>query len=418
MSNNTAVKSKTPNIHARKLKPIDKVDIRAVEEKLIQARVSLLIQHPFFGNMATRLQIIRAESWCDTAATDGRHFYYNPSFIDSLTNKQVEFLFGHEVLHNVFEHLLRRDERNPKLWNISADYCVNQTLLDNNIGRIIPDCLYDTKYKDWSAEQVYEQLNEEYGQNGKTYEECVEEATARMLDDHFSNDMLDEREDGKPYLSESDKQKIRDEVREGLIASASQAAGKLPLGVKRLVDNLTHPKMNWRDLLRQHIQSCISSDYSYLRPNRKTLQQGIILPGVIKGETVSLCIAVDASGSISQEDVSDFLSEVNGIMSQYDDFEIRIWSFDTQVYNDTTFSLNSGDDIYSYEIKGGGGTSFNANWEYMKNEGIEPNIFVMFTDGYTGDGWGDPDYCETIFIVKHNKTAEAPHGITVIYEDL
>jgi len=110
------------------------------------------------------------------------------------------------------------------------------------------------------------------------------------------------------------------------------------------------------------------------------------------------------------------LTEVEGIMSQYDDYNIRIWSFDTQIYNDQTFTMGDGD-VLSYEVKGGGGTSFNANWDYMKEHGIEPKIFVMFTDGYTGDGWGDEDYCETIFIIKHNPNCKPPHGIAVAYEE-
>lgn len=415
---NNTTSTKKPNVHARKLKDISKINIKDVEEKLIQARITLLIQQPFFGTQATRLQLIQVDDWLDTAATDGRHFYYNPAFIDSLTTKQVEFLFGHEVLHNIFEHLLRRDSRNPKLWNVAADYCVNQTLIDNNIGKIIPDCLYSDQYNNWSAEQVYEHLNQEWGNGDQNFEEMLNEACSKLLDDHFGNDMLDERKDGKPYMSDSEAQTLRDEIRQNLLSDASTVAGKLPLGIQRIVEQLTQPKMNWRDVLRQQVQSCMSNDFSYTRPNRKTMQQGIILPGLIKGEAISVCIAIDSSGSISQTDVSDFLGEVNGIISQYDDYNIRVWSFDTQVYNDQLFSLDNGESIETYQIKGGGGTSFNINWDYMKEQNIEPKIFIMFTDGYTGDGWGDADFCESIFIIKGNKQAIAPHGITVIYENL
>ena len=428
MSNTTTSKNKKQNVHTRKLKDISKVDIAAVEDKLVQARISLLIQQPFFGNMVTRLPLVRAEEWLDTAATDGRFFYYNPAFIDSLTNKQVEFLFGHEVLHNVFEHLLRRDSRDAELWNVSADYCVNQILIDNNIGKIIPDCLYDSQYKEWSAEQVYEHLNNTLGTNGKSYEQALQDLIDKMVDSHCAGNLPGDDDDesegnseGKsrmPFLSDAERQKIRDEIREAMLNAAQQSAGIMPAGVKRLVNQLTQPKMNWRDILRQQVQSCISSDYSYLRPNRKTMQQGIVLPGVIKGETISVVIALDASGSISQADATDFLTEIDGIVSQYDDYNIRVWSFDTQVYNDQTFSLEGGEGISEYQIKGGGGTSFDVNWTYMKENGIEPKIFVMFTDGYTGDGWGDADYCESIFIVKHNQSAVAPHGITVTYEEL
>jgi predicted metal-dependent peptidase len=104
-------------------------------DKLVTGRIALLLKHPFFGNLATRLKLVNADDWCPTAGTDGRHFYYNTKFIDSLTPKETEFLFGHEVLHNVFEHMLVRiGDRDPQLWNIAADYAVNQILKDANIG--------------------------------------------------------------------------------------------------------------------------------------------------------------------------------------------------------------------------------------------------------------------------------------------
>ena len=91
-------------------------------DKLVTARIALLLKHPFFGNLATRLKIVNADDWCPTAATDGRHFFYNVKFIDSLTTRETEFLFGHEVLHNVFEHMMLRSEgRDPQIWNIACD---------------------------------------------------------------------------------------------------------------------------------------------------------------------------------------------------------------------------------------------------------------------------------------------------------
>ena len=108
--------------------PLGKTDPkldREVREKLITARVALLINSPFFGNLATRLKLINADEWCTTAATDGRKFYYNTEFIKSLPDRQVEFLVGHEVLHVVYDHFGRRGERDPQLWNIASDYCVN-----------------------------------------------------------------------------------------------------------------------------------------------------------------------------------------------------------------------------------------------------------------------------------------------------
>jgi predicted metal-dependent peptidase len=122
---------------------------------------------------------------------------------------------------------------------------------------------------------------------------------------------------------------------------------------------------------------------------------------------------MDMSGSITDSIAEEFLSEVNGILNQFDDYKIDIWTFDTEVYNHAKFSSDGGDSIESYVPKGGGGTSFECNWEYMKNNEMQPKIFIMFTDLCPCDGWGDPDYCDTIFVSRGNKGAVAPFGLTV-----
>ena len=135
---------------------------KAVREKLVTARIALLLKAPFFGNLATRLQLVNADEWCPTAATDGRNFYYNTRFIEMLRPKEIEFLFGHEVLHCVYDHFGRRGDRDPQLWNIANDYCVNGDLVKHNVGEKITSvpCLYDRKYDGMSSEEVYDALYE------------------------------------------------------------------------------------------------------------------------------------------------------------------------------------------------------------------------------------------------------------------
>ena len=120
---------------------------RIIREKLITARVGLLLRASFFGNLATRLKLVNADEWCPTAATDGRNFYYNSRFVDMLKPKEVEFLFGHEVLHCVYDHFGRRGDRDPQLFNIANDFAVNADLKKHLVGEFITSvpCLYDAK---------------------------------------------------------------------------------------------------------------------------------------------------------------------------------------------------------------------------------------------------------------------------------
>ena len=380
-----------------------------VVDKIIVARVGLLLRHPFFGNMATRLKIQDASEWCKTAATDGRHLFYNREFFGGLTTKQVEFVVAHEILHNVFDHMGRNEGRDRQIFNIAADYCVNGQLVRDHIGEQPPEIkiFHDPQHYNKSAEQVYDEIFEKYDQEQL-------KALGQLLDDHID---WEKDGEGRPVYSKDELKQIRDEIREATMQAANAAgAGNTPAGVARMIKDLTEPKMNWRELLRQQIQSTIKSDYSFSRPNRKGWHTGAILPGMKLDETIDIAVSLDMSGSITDEMSMDFITELKGIMDEYKDYNIKLWCFDTKVYNEQDFDGYSGEDILSYEIMGGGGTDFMCNWAYMKENDIVPKKFIMFTDGYPWDSWGDDNYCDTLFIIHGNDKIVPPFGSHAYYE--
>ena len=395
-----------------------------VIDKIVVARVGLLLRHPFFGNMATRLKIQECDEWCPTAATDGRNLFYNVDFFSKLSNKEIEFVIAHEILHCVFDHMTRREDRDPQLHNIACDYIVNNTLVRDNIGEKPKDIqiFQDWKYDGWTSEAVYDDIYK------KGKEEM--EKLGKLLDEHIDweegntpggGDKKDK--DGKgskqPVYSKEELEKIKDEIKDSMLQAAQTAgAGNLPKEIERVIKQFTEPKMNWREVLQTQIQSVIKNDYTFQRPSRKAWHSGAILPGTKHDETIDVCVAIDTSGSIRDEQVKIFLGEIQNIMSQYSDYNIKIWCFDTEVHNEQDFTPHD-ESLTEYKIEGGGGTDFMANWEYMKEHGIEPKKFIMFTDGYTWDTWGDPEYCDTVFVVHehHDKNVEAPFGVTVRYED-
>jgi len=381
-------------------------------EKLTTARIGLLLRHPFFGNMATRMKLIDASDWCPTLATDGRNFYYSNAFVDKLSTKEAEFGFAHEVMHNIFDHMGRREGRHPMLSNIAADYAANQILIDEKIGAkpSFIKIFQDDKYRDWSYEAIYNDIYEKA-------EKIDISKLGELLDDHLDQDDEDGGTGKKPKLTPEERKAIRDEIKEAMIASAqSCSAGKMPKGISRLIKDLTEPKMDWREILRMNILSIIKSNFSFNKPNRKSQHTGAVLPGLLNDETIDICVGIDMSGSISDAQGKDFLSEIKGIIDQYTDYKITVWSFDTQVYNQQEFTPDNGEDIAEYELKGGGGTDFMANWEYMKDHDIQPKKFIMFTDGYPCGDWGDEDYCDTLFVIHGNETIVAPFGQTTYYK--
>ena len=107
-------------------------------------------------------------------------------------------------------------------------------------------------------------------------------------------------------------------------AAQAAGAGNLPAEVERMIKEFTEPKMNWREILQQQIQSTIKNDFTFQRPSRKAWHTGAILPGMNYDTTIDIAIAIDMSGSISNEQGSVFLGEIQNIMSQYQDYNSRL----------------------------------------------------------------------------------------------
>lgn len=407
-----------------------KLDLE-IREKLIQARIGLLILHPFYGNLALRLKLVNADSWCPTAATDGKNFFYNTKFVDKLPDGQVLFLFGHELLHCVYDHMGRYDGRNPMLANVAADYCVNGDLVQNKVGTpitVVP-ILHDHKYYNWSFERVYDDLEENVEKQYVDLDDLVD----KMLDEHLESDNGQGDSDGeqemdengnpvsksKPKISEADRQKMKDEMKEAVLnaAQAAGGAGNVPQGIKRLIEQWTQPKLNWREIIQQQCQSTIKSDFTFSRPNRKSWHIDPILPGMDNDEKLEVALCVDMSGSISSTMIRDFFSEIKGISEMYNDFSIKIWTFDTEVYGYKEFDPTNIDELMDYYPQGGGGTDFMCNWKFMEENDIQPKKLIMFTDGYPWGSWGDELYCDTIFLIHGDKSITAPFGMTLHYEE-
>ena len=270
---------------------------------------------------------------------------------------------------------------------------------------------HDSKYYGMSSEEIYDRIFEE--QDDKELE-----ALGQLLDEHVDWGDQNNNNGSRPQYSKDELKQIRDEIREATIQAAQAAgAGNVPASVARMIKDLTEPKMNWREILRQQIQSTIRNDFSFMRPNRKGWHMGAILPGTNFEETIDIAVSIDMSGSISNEQAKDFLTEIKGIMQEYKDFKIKLWCFDTQIYNEADFDGYTADEFDNYEVAGGGGTDFTANWEYMKERDIVPKKFIMFTDGYPFGSWGDENYCDTVFIIHGNNTIVPPFGEYAYYDE-
>ena len=402
--------------------PTDKKIDHDAREKLVTARIGLLLRHSFFGNLATRMQLINADLWCSTAATDGLKFYYNSRFIMMLKPKEVEFLVGHEVLHVVYDHMGRRGNRDPEIWNIADDYAVNADLKRHKVGEFIKTvpCLYEQKYDGKAAEEIYDDLMK------NVQKISIDDLLDQMIDDHMDGDGDDDgdqegegnKQGKRPSMSPEERERVRQEVKQAIINAASSAeAGSLPLGVERLIKQHTNPVMPWRELIQTNLTSAIRTDYSWMRPSRRGWHMDAIMPGMNPGEEIDVVVAIDMSGSISNKQAQQFLGEIGGMMNSFDGYKVHVFCFDTETYNPKDFSSENMDLIDEYEPMGGGGTDFDCIFTYLKDIGNVPKRLIVFTDGYPFGSWGDADYCDTTWVIHGDKNPNPPFGTYAIYDE-
>jgi predicted metal-dependent peptidase len=223
---------------------------------------------------------------------------------------------------------------------------------------------------------------------------------------------------GRPRLTDEERAAIRDEIKEAMLSAAQTCdAGNLPAGVKRLIQNLTEHKLNWRELIMQQIQSTVKSDYTWMKSGRKGWDMDAVMPGMKTQEAIDIAVFIDLSGSISTEQGRDFLSEIKGIMETFEDYRIHVACFDTEVYNLHLFTSDNLDDISEYDLQGGGGTDFDAIFNFLKAQAIEPKKLIVFTDGYPCGSWGDPNYCDTTWVIHGDKNPDPPFGVWALYEE-
>jgi predicted metal-dependent peptidase len=175
--------------------------------------------------------------------------------------------------------------------------------------------------------------------------------------------------------------------------------------------------MPWPELIQTNLTSAIRSDYSFMRPSRRSWHMDAIMPGTNPGEEIDVHIAIDMSGSIGAAQAQVFLGEIAGMMDSFDGYKLHVFCFDTEIYNPQNFTSENMDTIDSYVPQGGGGTDFDVIFSYLKENAMDPKRLIVFTDGYPAGSWGDANYCDTTWIIHGDPDPNPPFGQYAIYSD-
>lgn len=422
---------------------------QAIENKLTAARTKLILDKPFLGALVLRLPLQEADpAWCATTGTDAKKFYYNPEFIDALKPAETQFILAHEALHCALSHFLRRQHRVKHRWDLACDYAINPILLAEGLTPP-PGILKLKQYEGMTAEEIYpliadndmsetldqhlydkedqfseggqdssdnpldhenqgtrppdeKQPQQQSGNNGQDQQDKNPEASGKQEFDENAGG----NEAPPPPLNQQEAEELSIQWQQRMAGAAQQAqqAGKLSGVMKRLVDRLLQPNLPWRALLARYMTAQARDDYSYTRPSTRRGDPAIF--PTLKSAEINILVALDVSGSVSDKQLRECLSEINAIKGQMR-ARIILIACDSDVIEGFPQIFEPWEEVTLPDtLKGGGTTDFRPVFDWASQQDKQPDTLVYFTDAQ-GAFPIEPNY-PVVWLIKGK--GEVPWG--------
>ena len=365
----------------------------SAEGAILKARAQLLMEQPFFGTLAIKLQLV-ADPTIKTAATNGTHLIYSPDYVSKLESVKLKGLIAHEVMHCVLNHHTRRGERDPELWNIAADIAENNHLIE--CGFILPDgALIDKSYGDVPAETIYNKLSKDNPPKPCPWGMVIDhgQGTGSITEESVA-------------ASESNWQ-----VAVTQAAQMAKQQGKLPGNIEQFISDIINPKVDWRSVLWPFFTSIAQNDYTWAKPNRAYISEDEYLPSMRTEGAGHFVVITDTSLSVSDEELSQFFSEIAAIHRELQPELVTIIQCDTEVQDvkqvgpDDEFAPNE------HKVHGRGGTRFSPAFKYISENYDDVEAAVYLTDLESTDFGEAPEY--PVLWVSTTSLDEAPFGSVI-----
>lgn len=361
-------------------------------ERIIKGKAFLNKSHPFFARIILSMQSTECrdkERIPTMGVSKFGRLYWNPDFVNELTLDELMAVLAHEAMHVATLTFDRQKFRDHELWNIATDITINYILVSTGMtlpkGVLLPE--HDgtmrldkvgltINVKDIPAEKVYSLLEKD-GEKIK--------ANYSSMDTHLEGDEDDlgnsTGEAKGAGANQANGQKWKQVFTNA--ATYAKTRGKLGGALERICDGILTPKLNWKDLLNQYITRELPFNYTNARPNRKWCATNIYMPSSLK-ENLEVVITVDVSGSIGQDEYKDFMSEVCGICTSYEQVKARVlfWSTYIDPRDDKEITRDTAQDLQKYKAHSSGGTTFSCVADYCEEKGINSRIYITLTDGY------------------------------------
>lgn len=378
------------------LSPKERDELKSkVRNNLDETCKKLLYQQPLLAMLMMRLKLVVViDDRLNTAATDGTHIFVDARFMDEISVRDRLFVLAHEVWHCALGHFVRRHHlteasREMRLWNVACDYEVNHIVADivHHVPRF---ALFDDTLKGYSAEQIYSFLSEKSSTESQNSFDVHMPNQSVNTSHHIGQEIDADYAPSTP--SSEDVKRWRHYVVHAA-QSVRHQNGTLPKGMEIFLNTFLRPQIPWNEVLRSYVEQSIGMGYSWQRPNRRHLSQGLYLPGH-RGEHLNIAVAVDTSGS-TEALLPQFFGELYGILRSFEHVRVQLIECDTEVQQHEEFSEHELEKLKTWRPRGLGGTSFTPVFQYIAdaNNGLEyPKILVFFTDGLGGAPLEAPQY--------------------------
>jgi len=359
------------------------------QQKISKAKAKLLVDKPFLGTLASRLELIKNDN-IQAFSSDGVKFEYNDDFINESSLEELEFTFANGAMHASMAYDNRQGNRSNWLWQLSCDYAINDMLVQSGMHRPNP-AHYSKRFTNMYVEEIYAELRAD-----------VNKINEDILDDSYK-EVNKNNDDTKQSSSEQTLNEQLFKEFASSVLDTYEKKGELPQTLERFFKLNSQTKIDWRDELRNALDRFAKDDYVSMPPNKKFLSQGIYLPS-LHSETFNLVIAIDSSASIDEKLLEEFLSEVNSLMLTIAKYKIDLLVCDDKLRIHRKFLSGESLDV---DLVGGGATDFNPVFEFIDSELNDTRLLLYFTDLDGCFPKNEPNF-EVKWVSKNN--LEIPFG--------
>jgi predicted metal-dependent peptidase len=366
-----------------------------LQNKISQAKAKLLVQYPYFGTLASKLELVANED-IQAFKSNGVKLEYNPDFFARIEPEEMAFVFANGAMHASLAHERRKNNRSGWLWQMATDFAINDMLSENGLMR--PDeAQYRKRFCGMYAEEIYAELKDDLLREDENLE-------------YEADDVEDVQKEHKENIQEEilQEQLLAEEAISRLTSEA--ARGDAPKSMERFFTLELQGKIDWRNELKAALDRYFKDDFVLIPPSKKFLYQGIYIPSSIS-QTFRLVIAVDSSGSVDEALLNSFLSEVNFLMGMVQNYQIELLVCDDRLHSHQTFFTG---DSLECKLVGGGGTNYKPVFEFIEQELWDLKLLLYFTDLEGIFPKEKPNY-EVKWVSP--KESEIPFGTLILLED-